>query len=84
MNLRWAFALAAVALALAGRAAAASDDDPDSDFGVTGDWGGLRQQLKDDGWTVERLEDGTTRWTSPRGRTYDKPPDPESDDEDPP
>ena len=45
MNLRWAFALAAVALALAGRAAAASDDDPDSDFGVTGDWGGLRRYL---------------------------------------
>ena len=27
------------------------------------------------GWTVHRLPDGTTRWRSPSGHTYDKPPD---------
>ena len=27
------------------------------------------------GWTVQRLPDGTTRWRSPTGHTYDKPPD---------
>jgi hypothetical protein len=26
-------------------------------------------------WHVERLPDGTTRWTSPTGHTYDRPPD---------
>ena len=28
----------------------------------------------DAGWDVRRLPDGTTRWVSPTGRTYDKPP----------
>jgi hypothetical protein len=28
------------------------------------------------GWKVHRRTDGTTVWTSPTGRTYDKPPDP--------
>lgn len=27
------------------------------------------------GWQVRRLADGTTRWQSPTGRTYDRPPD---------
>lgn len=27
------------------------------------------------GWEVWRLPDGTTRWRSPAGRTYDRPPD---------
>ena len=26
------------------------------------------------GWTIARLHDGTTRWTSPTARTYDRPP----------
>jgi Domain of unknown function (DUF222) len=29
----------------------------------------------DAGWHTERLPDGTTRWTTPTGRVYDKPPD---------
>jgi hypothetical protein len=32
--------------------------------------------LKHDcGWNVERAPDGTYRWVSPSGQTYDKPPD---------
>ena len=27
------------------------------------------------GWRVRRRTDGTTEWTSPTGRRYDKPPD---------
>jgi hypothetical protein len=27
------------------------------------------------GWTVHRRPDGVTEWTSPTGRTYEKPPD---------
>lgn len=27
------------------------------------------------GWTTQRLPDGTTRWTTPTGHTYDKPPE---------
>jgi hypothetical protein len=27
------------------------------------------------GWSVHRLPDGTTRWTSPAGRIYHRPPD---------
>ena len=27
-------------------------------------------------WTVQRLDDGTVRWTSPTGHTYDRPLDP--------
>ncbi|WP_375475743.1 DUF222 domain-containing protein [uncultured Jatrophihabitans sp.] len=29
----------------------------------------------DANWQVRRLPDGTTRWTSPRGRVFDRPPD---------
>jgi hypothetical protein len=29
----------------------------------------------DAGWQTERLADGTFRWTTPSGRTYDKPPE---------
>ncbi|MGH8860481.1 MAG: HNH endonuclease signature motif containing protein, partial [Jatrophihabitantaceae bacterium] len=28
------------------------------------------------GWRVQRRCDGTTEWTSPTGRRYEKPPDP--------
>ena len=36
------------------------------------------------GWTVRRRPDGTTEWTSPTGRKYEKPPDdwPDTDDTD--
>ena len=35
------------------------------------------QTLKHDaGWTVERLPDGTTHWTTPQGRHHYQPPDP--------
>ena len=30
----------------------------------------------DGGWHVTRRDDGTTSWTSPTGRRYEKPPDP--------
>ena len=34
-------------------------------------------QMKHDAdWTVQRLDDGTVRWTSPTGHTYDRPLDP--------
>jgi hypothetical protein len=26
------------------------------------------------GWTTQRLDDGTLRWTSPHARSYDNPP----------
>jgi hypothetical protein len=46
----------------------------------------------DGGWTVHRRPDGTTEWTSPTGRTYEKPPadwpdtetDDDTDEDDPP
>ncbi len=42
--------------AVAGPALAASEDIPDQEFGVIGDWGGLRGDLKDKGWTFEGRE----------------------------
>jgi hypothetical protein len=37
---------------------------------------GTEHHLKHDcGWQVERDPDGTTRWRTPTGRIYDKPPD---------
>jgi hypothetical protein len=51
----------------------------------------------DAGWHTERLPDGTIRWTTPSGRTYDRPPEqypvdqtrpkiepPEPDEDEPP
>ncbi|HEY2272493.1 MAG TPA: HNH endonuclease signature motif containing protein, partial [Jatrophihabitantaceae bacterium] len=37
---------------------------------------GRHHHLKHDcGWNIDRQPDGTYRWVSPSGQTYDKPPD---------
>jgi porin len=54
------FAAAGLALAAAcvrPALAAVEDEEPaDDSYGVTGDWGGLRDRLKDDGWTFQLRE----------------------------
>jgi len=63
-------ALAAAALALAGPAAAASQDDPEPAFGITGDWGGLRQGLYDQGWSFQLKEKAEAGYAADGGARH--------------